>query len=103
MFMEASQFYLSLHYWHDMLLMQAYAAPQLNADRGFDDAVYGFGSGVFFVGYMVCFAHCKLPQILSGCTIIMCLALLMRRQHQLLSREFTKEALTLHSLLWLLI
>lgn len=34
--------------------MQAYAAPQLNADRGFDDAVYGFGSGVFFVGYMVC-------------------------------------------------
>lgn len=35
------------------LFLQAYAAPQLVEDRGFDDAVYGFGSGVFFVGYMV--------------------------------------------------
>jgi len=33
--------------------VQAYAAPQLNADRNFDDSTYGFGSGVFFVGYMV--------------------------------------------------
>jgi ACS family tartrate transporter-like MFS transporter len=28
-----------------------FAALQMNKDLGFDDAVYGFGAGVFFVGY----------------------------------------------------
>ncbi len=29
-----------------------FAAPQMNADLGFDPAVYGFGVGIFFVGYL---------------------------------------------------
>jgi D-galactonate transporter len=28
-----------------------FAALQMNKDLGFDDAVYGFGAGVFFIGY----------------------------------------------------
>jgi MFS family permease len=31
----------------------AYASTQLNEDLGFSDSVYGFGSGVFFAGYMI--------------------------------------------------
>jgi sugar phosphate permease len=31
-----------------------FAAFQMNHDLGFTDAVYGFGAGVFFVGYIVC-------------------------------------------------
>ena len=38
-----------LHY----IRLQAYASTQLNADLGFSDSVYGLGSGIFFVGYMV--------------------------------------------------
>ena len=58
------------------LSAQAYAAPQLNADRGFDDEVYGFGSGVFFVGYMVrigmipvslCARHCSPKSVTFHC------------------------------------
>ena len=33
--------------------MQAYASVQLNADLGLSDYVYGVGSGIFFLGYMV--------------------------------------------------
>ena len=33
--------------------MQAYASVQLNADLGLSDYVYGLGSGIFFLGYMV--------------------------------------------------
>lgn len=29
----------------------SFAALQMNADMGFSDAVYGFGAGVFFIGY----------------------------------------------------
>jgi ACS family tartrate transporter-like MFS transporter len=28
-----------------------FAALQMNTDLGFDDAVYGFGAGIFFIGY----------------------------------------------------
>jgi ACS family tartrate transporter-like MFS transporter len=31
-----------------------FAALQMNADLGFNAAVYGFGAGVFFVGYALC-------------------------------------------------
>ena len=31
-----------------------FAALQMNADLGFSAAVYGFGAGVFFVGYVLC-------------------------------------------------
>ena len=31
-----------------------FAALQMNKDLGFSDAVYGFGAGVFFVGYALC-------------------------------------------------
>ena len=34
-------------------MMQAYASVQLNADLGLSDYVYGVGSGIFFLGYMV--------------------------------------------------
>jgi D-galactonate transporter len=30
-----------------------FAALQMNGDLGFDDAVYGFGAGVFFLGYFL--------------------------------------------------
>ena len=31
-----------------------FAALQMNKDLGFSDAVYGFGAGVFFIGYALC-------------------------------------------------
>jgi len=31
----------------------SYAGLQMNADLGFDDAVFGFGAGVFFIGYFL--------------------------------------------------
>lgn len=34
-------------------LLQAYASVQLNIDLKFSDTVYGLGSGIFFLGYMV--------------------------------------------------
>ena len=34
-------------------MLQAYASVQLNADLGLSDYVYGLGSGIFFLGYMV--------------------------------------------------
>ena len=34
-------------------MLQAYASVQLNADLGLSDYVYGVGSGIFFLGYMV--------------------------------------------------
>ncbi len=34
-------------------LLQAYASVQLNIDLNFSDTVYGLGSGIFFLGYMV--------------------------------------------------
>lgn len=37
----------------DKSAMQAYASVQLNADLGLSDYVYGLGSGIFFLGYMV--------------------------------------------------
>ena len=33
--------------------VQAYASVQLNVDLNFSDSVYGLGSGIFFLGYMV--------------------------------------------------
>ena len=30
-----------------------FAALQMNRDLGFGDAVYGFGAGIFFVGYVI--------------------------------------------------
>src|SRR5215204_5228574 len=30
-----------------------FAALQMNEDLGFSDAVYGFGAGIFFVGYFI--------------------------------------------------
>jgi ACS family tartrate transporter-like MFS transporter len=32
----------------------SFAALQMNKDLGFSDAVYGFGAGVFFIGYALC-------------------------------------------------
>lgn len=34
-------------------VVQAYASVQLNVDLNFSDSVYGLGSGIFFLGYMV--------------------------------------------------
>jgi hypothetical protein len=34
-------------------MLQAYASVQLNADLGYSDSVYGLGSGIFFLGYML--------------------------------------------------
>lgn len=39
--------------WFDRVNIGA-AALQMNKDLGFSDAVYGFGAGVFFVGYALC-------------------------------------------------
>jgi hypothetical protein len=39
-------------YHTNMVIMQAYASVQLNADLGLSDYVYGLGSGIFFLGYM---------------------------------------------------
>jgi MFS transporter, ACS family, tartrate transporter len=30
-----------------------FAALQMNEDLGFSDAVYGFGAGIFFIGYFI--------------------------------------------------
>lgn len=52
-------------------MMQAYASVQLNADLGLSDYVYGVGSGIFFLGYMVFqvgYMLC-LPLRMQSCTL----------------------------------
>ena len=43
----------TISYHITMVIMQAYASVQLNADLGLSDYVYGLGSGIFFLGYML--------------------------------------------------
>jgi ACS family tartrate transporter-like MFS transporter len=48
--------YLLLLYviaWLDRVNI-SFAALQMNADLGLSDAVYGFGAGIFFLGYALC-------------------------------------------------
>ena len=40
-----------------------FAALQMNEDLGLDPAVYGFGAGIFFIGY----ALFEVPSNLSSC------------------------------------
>src|SRR6185369_15383896 len=39
--------------WFDRVNI-SFAARSMNADLGFSDTVYGFGAGIFFIGYALC-------------------------------------------------